>query len=632
MQNSAIEEGSRAQVARPRPISSVWAPLLIALLLMTAIGVIAYVQVAVKRIEGELPLRVMEEKRDMERTARNLYQFLTTTEAAEAHPTEGNLANIRNHLATVERDLETLRSRYTFDTLIGASALHALINPTIVDARIWLTEGFGALEPTSPILLGLVSTRLRDTMSKVFDKTTEADRMAYEILAQQSRELGRLRDTLILVLGAVVVLAGGIVWLAFRQRKAARARIEAELARHRAQTRLHDAIESISEAFSLYDPEDRLVVCNEKYRTLLYPGIAEEIVPGMRFETIVRRAAERGNIIDADGQIEEWFAERIARHRNPGESHVQRRADGRWIMVSERRTAEGGIVAVYSDITELKEREEELARKSNALEQLSNQLAKYLAPQVYESIFSGRQEVKLTSRRRKLTVFFSDIVGFTETADRLESEELTELLNHYLTEMSQIALAHGATIDKYVGDAIVIFFGDPETRGVKEDALACVRMASAMRKRMGDLQDTWRNTGIENPLQIRMGIHTGFCTVGNFGSESRMDYTIIGGAVNVASRMQSHAPPGEILISFETFAHVKDHVVCEDRGPVDVRGLTHPVATYQVVDSFENLKRERLHFREEHPALTVEMKLNEMTQEDRSRAEKILHRALKLLS
>jgi len=632
MRKPAIEEGGHAKAAWLPRLSSAGAPLLIALLLMTAIGVIAYVQIAVKRIEGELPLRVMEEKRDMERTARNLYQFLTATEAAQAHPTESNVANIRNHLATVERDLETLRTRYTFDTLIGASALHALINPTIVDARIWLSEGFGALEPTSPILLGLVGTRLRDTMSKVFDKTAEADRVAYEILAQQSAELGRLRSRLILVLGAVVALAGGIIWLALRQQKAARARATAEEARRRAQTRLHDAIESISEAFSLYDPEDRLVVCNEKYRTLLYPGMADEIVPGTSFEAIVRHAAERGNIVGAEGRTEEWLAERIVRHRNPGEPHIQRRADGRWIRVSERRTAEGGTVAVYSDITELKEREEELARKSNALEQLSNQLAKYLAPQVYESIFSGRQEVKLTSRRRKLTMFFSDIVGFTETADRMESEDLTELLNHYLTEMSQIALAHGATIDKYVGDAIVIFFGDPQTRGVKEDALACVRMAIAMRRRMLDLQYSWRDSGIENPLQIRMGIHSGFCTVGNFGSESRMDYTVIGGTVNVASRMQGHAPPGEILISFEAFAHVKDHVLCEERGTVEVKGLTYPVATYQVVDTFENLKRERLHFREEHPALTIDIKLDEMTQEDRSRAEQILHRALKLLS
>jgi adenylate cyclase len=90
-----------------------------------------------------------------------------------------------------------------------------------------------------------------------------------------------------------------------------------------------------------------------------------------------------------------------------------------------------------------------------------------------------------------------------------------------------------------VGDAIVIFFGDPETRGVKEDALACVKMALAMQKRIGELATIWRDAGIEKPLHCRIGIHTGYCTVGNFGSEDRMDYTIIGGGVNLASRLSS---------------------------------------------------------------------------------------------
>src|SRR5262249_22720928 len=169
-------------------------------------------------------------------------------------------------------------------------------------------------------------------------------------------------------------------------------------------------------------------------------------------------------------------------------------------------------------------------------------------------------EVKIASRRKELTIFFSDIAGFTETAERLESEHLTQLLNHYLTEMSKIALSHGATIDKYVGDAIVIFFGDPETRGVKEDALACVEMAIAMRKRLHELRAVWRASGIEKPLQCRIGINTGYCTVGNFGSEDRMEYTIIGGGVNLASRLEAAATPGEILISYETYAHVRHRI------------------------------------------------------------------------
>ncbi len=396
--------------------------------------------------------------------------------------------------------------------------------------------------------------------------------------------------------------------------------------------RLTDAIETISEGFSLYDNEDCLVICNSMYRTLLYPDIGDEITPGMTFESIVRRAADQGYIEDAKGRVEEWLEQRLARHRDPGGSHVQQWADGRWIMVSERKTEDGGTVAVYSDITELKQREKELADKSNALEQLSNQLAKYLSPQVYESIFTGKQEVKLTSRRKKLTVFFSDIVGFTETADKLESEDLTKLLNHYLTEMSQIALKYGATIDKYVGDAIVIFFGDPETRGVKEDALACVKMAIAMRKRMLELASIWRDSGIEKPLQVRIGINTGYCTVGNFGSEDRMDYTIIGGGVNLASRLETAATPGGILISYETYAHVKDQIECEEHGEINVKGIAYPVANYQVVDTYDNLGKHRQLIREDHPNLKLDLDLDAMSVDERSRAATVLQRVLDRLS
>ena len=319
----------------------------------------------------------------------------------------------------------------------------------------------------------------------------------------------------------------------------------------------------------------------------MYPGIEDAVKPGMSFEAVIRRAVERGLVGDAEGRVEEWVAERLARHRNPGESHLQLRGK-RWILINERKTEDGSTVAVYADITELKQRENQLADKSRALEQLSNQLAKYLSPQVYQSIFTGKQEVKITSRRKKLTVFFSDIAGFTETTDRLQSEDLTRLLNHYLTEMSEIANSYGATIDKYVGDAIVIFFGDPETRGVKEDALACVEMAIAMRKKMQELQGVWRASGIEKPLQSRIGINTGYCTVGNFGSEDRMDYTIIGGGVNLASRLEAAATPGEILMSYETYANVRHQIHCEERGHISVKGIAYPVATYQVVDSFEN--------------------------------------------
>ena len=276
-------------------------------------------------------------------------------------------------------------------------------------------------------------------------------------------------------------------------------------------------------------------------------------------------------------------------------------------------------------LSELRQREQDLTEKSTTLAALSSKLAKYLAPQVYDSIFTGQQDVKIVSARKKLTVCFSDLVGFTEITDQMESEDLTQLLNQYLTEMSKIALQYGATIDKYVGDAIVMFFGDPTTLGVKQDALACVQMAIAMQQRVGELAQEWRGIGIGTPLRCRIGIHTGYCTVGNFGSEDRMDYTMVGGTVNLASRLEHEAPPGGILISFETYAHVQDEVHCEERGQVQVKGIAHPVATYAVLGPKQDAERDVT------AHLQLDLDPERMTDDERRAAAEKLRRALGLL-
>ena len=393
-----------------------------------------------------------------------------------------------------------------------------------------------------------------------------------------------------------------------------------------ARRRLVDAIENSSEGFVFFDNEDRLVICNSRYKQLLYPDMDIDIEVGTQFESIIRAAAENGHIVEAEGRVDEWVNERMQIHLNPGEPRVQKRSSGQWILITERKTGDGGTVAIYSDITDLKKREEELTEKTLALERLSSQLAKYLSPQVYDSIFTGQREVKLASRRKRLTVFFSDLIDFTGTTERLESEDLTRLLNHYLTEMSEIALAHGATIDKYVGDAMVIFFGDPESLGMKEDALACVSMAIEMRKRMQTLERMWMEAGLERPLKCRMGINTGICTVGNFGSEDRMDYTIIGGGVNLAARLEKACPPSEILITYETYSHVKDRISCKLEGQIQAKGFHEPVSTYRVIDFHENLEEDHRPIRASSEHMRLEVEIERMSEEERKEAIRTLRK------
>ncbi len=157
---------------------------------------------------------------------------------------------------------------------------------------------------------------------------------------------------------------------------------------------------------------------------------------------------------------------------------------------------------------------EELEAGNSFLASISTQISKYLSPQVYKSIFSGEKDASISTERKKLTIFFSDIVNFTSATESLQPEELTTLLNEYFTEMSRIALYHGATIDKFIGDAILVFFGDPETKGVAEDARACMRMALEMQSRLKELNAEWRQRGFEHPFRARIGINTGYCNVG----------------------------------------------------------------------------------------------------------------------
>jgi adenylate cyclase len=245
---------------------------------------------------------------------------------------------------------------------------------------------------------------------------------------------------------------------------------------------------------------------------------------------------------------------------------------------------------IVRDISRRKEAEEqartateELAEKNEQLQGLSSKLAKYLSRQVYDSIFSGRTEVRVESYRKKLTIFFSDIQGFTELTDRMEAEPLSEVLNHYLSEMADIAAGCGGTVDKFIGDGIMIFFGDPDSNGDKEDAIACANMALRMRDRIELLKDEWQRVAGSVELHVRMGINTGFCTVGNFGSEDRMDYTIVGREVNIASRLEQAAAPDQILISHDTHELIKDDLYCRPAGEIKVKGLAYPLRTYEVV-------------------------------------------------
>jgi class 3 adenylate cyclase len=258
------------------------------------------------------------------------------------------------------------------------------------------------------------------------------------------------------------------------------------------------------------------------------------------------------------------------------------------------RTAEWNLRKEREELLEQKIHDREIIEeKSHRLENLATRLAKYLSPQVYQSIFSDTGDQSRTDARKNLAIVMSDIVQFTDLSDTLEPERLATVINSYLSEMASIALDCGGTIDKFIGDAILVFFGDPDSEGETEDALNCVEMALRMHARVAELQKYWKKHGVSRGLHVRIGIATGFCTVGNFGSEQRLDYTVLGSPVNLAARLESIAEPDVILIDQNTHSLIEDHVSCEIIDQITPKGFTRAVPVYKVGDFLSKEHRER---------------------------------------
>lgn len=253
-------------------------------------------------------------------------------------------------------------------------------------------------------------------------------------------------------------------------------------------------------------------------------------------------------------------------------------------------------------------------------------LSKYLPQRLWREVTTGREE-ELVTERKLLTVFFSDIKDFSQLTEELEAEVFTNLLNSYLTEMSRIASQYGGTIDKFIGDAVMVVFGDDQSKGPKSDALRCVAMALAMRKRVREMKQEWYNKGIARPLQVRMGINTGYCTVGIFGTASHQSYTVMGTHVNLAARLEGAAEPGQILISHETWAMIKHSVMCRDKGHVTVKGFSTPVKVYQVTDLRKNLGGQQSYMEDHAPGFSMHLDLDKIRNYDKGKVLQSLEKA-----
>lgn len=243
------------------------------------------------------------------------------------------------------------------------------------------------------------------------------------------------------------------------------------------------------------------------------------------------------------------------------------------------RTA-GHLSTLYNDLQALNTNLQETVDSKVAELERASRLKRYLSPGLADSILSGEQDVSLGSSRKFLTTFFSDVRGFTAAAERMEPEELVSELNDYFSEMTEIVFKHGGTLDKYVGDAVMVFFGDPIPQD--DHAERAVLMGLEMLERMRGLEDHWVRR-YDEVFEIGIGISTGWVTVGDIGSQARSDYTVLGNQVNLASRLADKAEPRQILVTERTMVAV-DHLV--DGRMVDevsLKGVSRPIKIYEIL-------------------------------------------------
>lgn len=234
-----------------------------------------------------------------------------------------------------------------------------------------------------------------------------------------------------------------------------------------------------------------------------------------------------------------------------------------------------GTTIVVEDLTVRRRLEAERRREEQEKHRIKELFQRYVAPTVVNRLLSDPSQVALGGERREVTVLFADIRGYTTLAEQMPPEELVALLNEYLALMTEAIFENEGTLDKFMGDAVVAFFNAPEPQA--DHAVRAVRTAQAMQKALAEYR---RRRSQEHVVGYGIGISTGEAVVGNIGGAQVMNYTVIGDAINVAQRLQAGASPGQILISENTYAYVRDQVTATSLGPITVKGRSEPVHVY----------------------------------------------------
>jgi len=327
-----------------------------------------------------------------------------------------------------------------------------------------------------------------------------------------------------------------------------------------------DIFASITSGVITADVEDKVTLINNAAEQILNVGDGSavgaklnDILPPLdaRFDAVVEQVRQKEQQIRAvefEPQVPERGQINLSMNLSP---------------LKDAEDATQGIAIVLDDLTEQKRREAQIAG-----------VRRYLPPEVVDGL-TGVDALKLGGTRQEVSILFGDIRGFSTYSEKIPPERLIETINTYFTIASDAIHLQEGVIDKFMGDAVMALF-NPNIRPQKDHALRAVRAALAMRADMESHHEKLKMAA-KDRLEFGIGVHTGDAVTGNIGSPDRLDYSALGGTVNLAKRLQENAGPGQILISDATYRQVKQHVEVEDLGPVQVKGIAEPVQAYELL-------------------------------------------------
>ncbi len=426
---------------------------------LAAAGIGIFIQGTLNEVREGLPAQVLEQQRDI---AYIVHDFSDLTRRIEAQQNPEKLSDPNLLLSRIEvmnERLTAIRKSYNFDNLVGASAIHAVARPALDDLSRWLSQGLSGFPPDSPQVLRLSLLRADGAYRRIRVLFDESNARALGLVETQAQRLELFRESLMLYLAAFGLFAAGVMVLFVRQRNA----------EHRVATtrkRLMDSLDNISEGFALYDSNDRLVLFNERFKQM-EPNLSARIERGATFSEIIGADNPLKPKEGSPAKIV-TFVDRLDRHRDPRGPFEVKAADGRTIRISERKTAEGGTVAVHADISDLKDAYDRLEHLATHDPLTGLQNRSNLQQRLVKSLHRAKRH------HSKLAVLVFDLDHFKLVNDTLGHSSGDELLRQVAVVLDGVMRAD-ETIARLGGDEFAAIVEDvrswSEVSGTAERAL-----------------------------------------------------------------------------------------------------------------------------------------------------------------